>query len=69
MVLQTFTHLSSLSLADYMNPTFEHFAPRLFDFEEIGLRMRELEAGERTTKCRMTVKKFLTAFYMEIKNI
>lgn len=68
MVLQAFTHLSSLGLADYTNPTFEHFAPRLFDFEEIRLRMRELEAGEKATKCRINVKKFLTAFYMEIKN-
>lgn len=68
MVLQAFTHLSSLGLADYTNPTFEHFAPRLFDFEEIRLRMQELEAGEKATKCRINVKKFLTAFYMEIKN-
>ncbi|KFZ43230.1 DNA-binding protein [Anoxybacillus flavithermus] len=69
MVLQAFTHLSSLGLADYTNPTFEHFAPRLFDFEEIRLRMQELEAVEKATKCRINVKKFLTAFYMEIKNI
>ncbi|AKS38206.1 chemotaxis protein CheY [Anoxybacillus gonensis] len=69
MVLQAFTHLSSLGLADYTNPTFEHFAPRLFDFEEIRLRMQELEAGEKATKCRINVKKFLTAFYMEIKNM
>ncbi|GGJ57815.1 two-component system response regulator YcbB [Anoxybacillus voinovskiensis] len=67
MVLQAFTHLSSLGLADYTNPTFEHFAPRLFDFEEIRLRMQELEAGEKATKCRINVKKFLAAFYMEIK--
>jgi len=67
MVLQAFTHLSSLGLADYTNPTFEHFAPRLFDFEEIRLRMQELEAGEKATKCRINVKKFLAAFYIEIK--
>jgi len=67
MVLQAFTHLSSLGLADYTNPTFEHFAPRLFDFEEIRLRMQELEAGEKATKCRINVKKFLAAFYMEVK--
>ncbi|KJE26463.1 response regulator [Geobacillus kaustophilus] len=58
MVLQAFTHLSSLGLADYTNPTFEHFAPRLFDFEEIRLRMQELEAGEKATKCRINVKNF-----------
>jgi two-component system response regulator YcbB len=67
MVLQAFTHLSSLGLTDYTNPTFEHFAPRLFDFEEIRLRMQELEAGKKTTKCRINVRKFLSAFYMEVK--
>ncbi|MBY6272926.1 response regulator [Caldibacillus debilis] len=67
IVLQAFTHLSSLGLTDYTNPTFEHFAPRLFDFAEIRKRMNELEAGEKTTKCRINVRKFLTAFYMEIK--
>ncbi|MCO6722965.1 DNA-binding domain-containing protein, partial [Streptomyces sp. Vc714c-19] len=41
MVLQAFTHLSSLGLTDYANPTFEHFAPRLFDFQEIRQRMQE----------------------------
>ncbi|MFF0829835.1 response regulator [Brevibacillus sp. NPDC003359] len=67
MVLQAFTHLSSLGLTDYANPTFEHFAPRLFDFQEIRQRMQELEAGEKTTKCRISVKKFLSVFYMEAK--
>jgi two-component system, response regulator YcbB len=67
MVFQAFTHLSSLGLTDYTNPTFEHFAPRLFDFEEIRLRMQELEAGEKTTKCRINVRKFLSAFYMEVR--
>jgi two-component system, response regulator YcbB len=67
MVFQAFTHLASLGLTDYTNPTFEHFAPRLFDFEEIRLRMQELEAGEKTTKCRINVRKFLSAFYMEAR--
>ncbi|WPS87763.1 response regulator [Brevibacillus halotolerans] len=67
MVLQAFTHLSSLGLTDYANPTFEHFAPRLFDFKEVRLRMKELEAGEKTTKCRINVRKFLSVFFMEAK--
>lgn len=65
MVLQAFTHLSSMGLADYANPTFEHFAPRLFDFQEIRLRMHELEADVKSTKCRINVRKFLSVFYME----
>ncbi|TPG70164.1 response regulator [Brevibacillus laterosporus] len=67
MVLQAFTHLSSLGLTDYANPTFEHFAPRLFDFKEVRLRMKELESGEKNTKCRINVRKFLSVFFMEAK--
>lgn len=67
MVLQAFTHLSSLGLADYANPTYEHFAPRLFDFQEIRLRMQELESNEKSTRCRINVRKFLFAFFMEAK--
>ncbi|RNB83366.1 response regulator [Brevibacillus fluminis] len=67
MVLQAFTHLSSLGLTDYANPTFEHFAPRLFDFQEVRQRMQELEAGEKTTKCRISVRKFLSVFLLEVK--
>ncbi|QRG70412.1 response regulator [Brevibacillus choshinensis] len=67
MVIQAFTHLASLGLTDYANPTFEHFAPRLFDFQEIRVRMQELEAGEKATKCRISVKKFLSVFLLEAK--
>ncbi|MGG6440859.1 response regulator [Saccharococcus caldoxylosilyticus] len=67
LVLQAFTHLASLGLTDYTNPTFEYFAPRLFDFAEIRKRMKELENGDKTSKCRINVRKFLTAFYMEVK--
>jgi two-component system, response regulator YcbB len=67
MVFQAFTNLSSLGLTDYTNPTFEHFAPRLFDFEEVRLRMQELKSGEKTTNCRISVRKFLSALYMEVK--
>ncbi|MFC4766236.1 response regulator [Effusibacillus consociatus] len=67
MVLQAFTNLASLGLTDYANPTFEHFAPRLFDFQDIRMRMQELENDEKTTKSRINVRKFLSAFYMEVK--
>ncbi|NNU83516.1 response regulator [Geobacillus sp. BMUD] len=69
LVLQAFTHLASLGLTDYTNPTFEHFAPRLFDFADIRRRMKELERGQNETECRMNVRKFLTAFFLELKRI
>lgn len=67
IVLQTFTNLASIGLTDYTNPNFEHYAPRLFDFEEIRQRMEELKNGEKTTKCRLSIKKFITALYLETK--
>ncbi|MCK7606521.1 MULTISPECIES: response regulator [Geobacillus] len=69
LVLQAFTHLASLGLADYTNPTFEHFAPRLFDFGDIRRRMKELERSQAETECRMNVRKFLTAFFLELKRV
>ncbi|MEF3305229.1 response regulator [Paenibacillus sp. GYB003] len=67
MVLQTLTHLSSLGLTDYANPIFEHYASRLFDFQEVRTRMRELEQEAEGTSSKANVKKFIQAFYMELK--
>lgn len=66
-VLQTLGHLASIGLTDYTNPTFEHFAQRLFDFQEVRMRMREIKNGEKTTQCRLNIKKFITALYAEAK--
>lgn len=67
MVLQAFTNIASLGLNDYSNPSFEYFAPRLFDFQEIRQRMQEIEAGLKTTRCRLNVRKFISAFFMEVQ--
>lgn len=67
MVLQTLTHLSSLGLNDYANPIFEHYASRLFEFQEVRTRMRELEQETEGTSSKVNVKKFLQAFYLELK--
>ncbi|RKN84483.1 response regulator [Paenibacillus ginsengarvi] len=67
MVLQTLTHLSSLGLTDYANPIFEHYASRLFEFKEVRTRMRELEQETDGTNSKVNVKKFIQAFYLELK--
>jgi two-component system, response regulator YcbB len=67
LTLQALGHLASIGLTDYANPIFEHFAPRLFDFGDVRLRMDELRAGEKSTKCRLNIKKFLSALYAEAK--
>ncbi|MCX7571244.1 response regulator [Tumebacillus sp. DT12] len=64
-ILQALGHLASIGLTDFANPTFEHFAPRLFDFQEVRLRMQEIQAGEKNTKCRLNIKKFISALYAE----
>ncbi len=67
MVLQSLTHLSSLGLSDYANPIFEHYASRLFEFQEVRTRMRELEQETEGTSSKVNVKKFLQSFYLELK--
>lgn len=68
LALQSLTHLSSLGLNDYGNPTFEYFASRLFDFQEVRNRMRELEEDSKTTSSKLNIRKFLYVFYMEARS-
>ncbi|MDR0271508.1 response regulator [Paenibacillus sp.] len=65
LVLQALTHISSIGLSDYGNPTFEYFASRLFDFQEVRLRMLELEEQSKTSASKLNLRKFLYVFYIE----
>ncbi|KEO84669.1 response regulator [Tumebacillus flagellatus] len=67
-VLQALGQIASIGLTDYANPTFEQYAPRLFDFQDVRTRMKEIQNGEKTTRCRLNIKKFLTALYTEVKS-
>lgn len=68
LVLQALTQMSSLGLNDYGNPTFEYYASRLFDFQEVRLRMRELEEDCKTSSSKLNIRKFLYVFYMEARS-
>lgn len=68
LALQSLTHLSSLGLNDYGNPTFEYYASRLFDFQEVRNRMRELEDDSKTSSSKLNIRKFLYVFYMEARS-
>lgn len=68
LALQSLTHLSSLGLNDYGNPTFEYFASRLFDFQEVRNRMRELEENSKSSSSKLNIRKFLYVFYMEARS-
>lgn len=67
LIYQVMTHMASIGLTDYANPTFEYYASRLFDFEVVRLRMRELEQGVKTSKCKINMRKFLSVLYTECK--
>lgn len=64
-VLAALTNLASLGLTDYSNPKFEHYAPLLFDFQDVRLKMSELEREGNKSRVKMNVKKFLQVLYIE----
>jgi len=60
-------HLAALGLEDYNNPTFERYGPIFFDYNELRLRMKELEdRNEKDRKTRVSIKQFINALYWEI---
>ncbi|KGE19412.1 response regulator [Paenibacillus wynnii] len=61
------TNLASIGLTDYGNPKFEHYAPLYFDFEEVRLKMKEIEQGKETGKVKVNIKKFLQVLYLELQ--
>ena len=49
-----------------MNPKFEYYAPRYFEFEEIRRRMKEIdENSNESTKVKINIKKFLQVLYLD----
>ncbi len=63
---QALTNLASLGLTDYMNPKFELYSSKFFDFSEVRLKMNELDEKNSTRNPRINIRKFLYAFYVEI---
>ncbi|MEK3712687.1 response regulator [Paenibacillus sp. FSL R7-0333] len=60
------TSLASIGLTDYGNPKFEHYAPLYFDFEEVRLKMKEIEQGRDSGKVKVNIKKFLQVLHLEV---
>lgn len=63
------TNLASLGLTDYGNPRFEYYAPLYFDFEDVRLKMKEIEEGREPGygKGKVNIKKFLQVLYIELQ--
>ena len=65
-ILTAVTNLASLGSIDYMNPKFEYYAPRYFEFEEIRRRMKEIDQNSNeSTKVKINIKKFLQVLYFD----
>lgn len=65
-VNQAMTNIASLGLVDYGNPKFEHYATKFFDFNEIRLKMRELDNKNEAQRSKINLKKFIVALYNEM---
>lgn len=64
-VVAALNNIASLGLTDYSHPKFEHFAPLFFDFQDVRLKMQELESNEKQSNVKVNVKKFLQVLYLE----
>ncbi|MEK4149764.1 response regulator [Robertmurraya sp. FSL W8-0741] len=64
-VVSALNNIASLGLTDYSHPKFEHFAPLFFDFQDVRLKMQELENNEKRSNVKVNVKKFLQVLYLE----
>jgi two-component system response regulator YcbB len=60
-------NLASIGLTDYGNPRFEHYAPLYFDFEEVRLKMKDIEQGRDSGKVKVNIRKFLQVLYLELQ--
>lgn len=61
-------HIAALGIDDYNNPTFERYGPKFFDFNELRLRMKELEkVQDSPSKTRINIKQFINALYWDVK--
>lgn len=64
-IFAAINNLSSIGSMDYAHPKFEYYAPRFFDFQDIRVRMKELEEEGDSTKVKLNIKKFLMVLYLE----
>ncbi len=59
-------NIASMGIVDYTSPQFEYYAPRYFDFQDIRLRMKQIEEDfQTTTRVKINIKKFLQVLYLE----
>ncbi|WP_209121793.1 response regulator [Alkalihalobacillus sp. BA299] len=66
---QALVHIASLGVSDYLNPTFEHYASKFFDFVQVQKKMMDLQDDREasTSPIRIHTKKFIQMLYWEAK--
>jgi two-component system, response regulator YcbB len=65
-IMAALNNLASLGTFDYTNPKFEYYAPRYFEFQEIRVRMKEIDSDTNgTSKVKINIKKFLQVLYLD----
>src|SRR5699024_1689884 len=64
-------NLASTRIPDYLNPTFEAYSSRLFNFTVVRERMTELKENQplQSSNVQINNRKFLQSLYFEIKKI
>jgi two-component system response regulator YcbB len=65
-VMAALTNMASIGLTDYCNPKFEYYAPLYFDFQDVRMRMKEMDEELNFEKGKANIKKFLQVLYIEI---
>jgi two-component system response regulator YcbB len=65
-LMSALSNLASIGLTDYSNPKFEHYAPLYFDFQDIRLKMKEIDEQLQPEKIKVNIKKFLQVLYLEV---
>lgn len=70
-VHHSLTHLASLGLEDFMNPTFERYAPKFFFFPTVQQRMNEIKNNQlqSSSNVRVNTKKFILVLYFETQRL
>ncbi|MDU2064258.1 MAG: response regulator [Sporomusaceae bacterium] len=68
-IFQGLTHLASLGIIDYTNPSFENYAPKFFDFTEVRKIMLCLQKNQKSSisDSKINMKKFVQILYLEAK--
>lgn len=65
-VMGALTHIASIGLTDYSNPKFEHYAPLYFEFQDVRMKMKEIDESSKPEKGKVNIKKFLQVLYLEV---